>query len=437
MNISTATIEKLVYKGFGLAHNQEKIVFIPYSVPGDKLEFSIYEQKRSHDFGNIETIIKPSPHRIPAVCQAFEKCGGCNWLNIEYSFQLQAKTDIIREIYPDQSILPICPSPDTKSYRNKVFYPVALQNGKPIFGIYASQTHKVIQHETCELVPKMFDEIGKTIMDFLEKVNETPYNEQNHTGNIRHIGFRISQEQKIIVIIVTKKSRLSYTNSLIRSIIETHKSVTGIVQNVNNERGNTILSSNNKLLYGSLSFYEQILHLQFRLHYQSFCQVNLSIAEQLIEFICSQLEKTDIVLDAFCGIGIFALLIAKYVTRAVGIDSNKQAIEDAVHNTKLNHISNAVFWQGKVEDLFPEIVAKEQINTVLFDPPRKGLDPSVITSLSQMSIKKVIYISCDPITQKRDIKSLTESKYEIQKIQPFDMFPQTYHIENVIVLGLK
>jgi 23S rRNA (uracil1939-C5)-methyltransferase len=271
-------------------------------------------------------------------------------------------------------------------------------------------------------------------MDFFTTVKEQPYKEETHSGNIRHIGFRVSRNNEIIVIIVTKKSRLAFTNGLIRTLIENYPTITGIVQNINPTRGNTIVSEHDKLLFGEAHFFEDVLGLKFKVNYQSFFQVNLKIADLLFQFIIQHLQKKDIVIDAFCGIGIIALLIAKSVTKVIGIESNKQAYKDALENAAINSVENVSFSLGKVEELLANLLQNDVVNTIIFDPPRKGLDASILEIVCQSNIEKIIYISCDPLTQKRDVASLLKENFSIEEIQPFDMFPHTFHIENVIIL---
>jgi 23S rRNA (uracil1939-C5)-methyltransferase len=434
------TIEKLVYKGLGLAHLQDKVVFIPYSVPEDEIEIEITKENRSFSLGQISRICTSSPHRIPVVCRSFGRCGGCNWLNIAYAIQLQAKTEIIREFFPfiePDLIQPTIASPLTKHYRKKVFFPVSSFQGKACIGIYASQSHHIVEHDYCELVPPVVDDISQAFLAYLTASNEVPYQEKNHSGNIRHLGFRINHNGDVIVIIVTKKSKLGFSGQLVRSLTEAFPAVMGIVQNVNPQRGNTILGEKDKILFGSDSFIEKVDGKKFHLRYTSFFQINQEVTAKMFRYISSHLQEKDAVLDAYCGVGAISLSIAEKVKKVIGIEINETAILDAKRNCLLNKTENASFFAGKVEDRFADIVDTEGINTIVFDPPRKGLDSSLFSHLKSSKIQKIIYVSCNPATQSRDIKRLGEIGFHAKEMQPFDMFPQTYHIENIAVLERK
>ena len=435
---SVVTIEELIYKGYGLAHDQGKVLLIPYSVPQQTVLYQNVSEKKNYCIAKIDKIVTESSYTRDKKCSAFGSCGGCQWLHIKYSFQKQSKKDIIQSIFKFASVTinSIIFSESEFHYRNKVFFPVGQKGSVFFYGIFKSGTHQIVTHSNCELIPPIFDQIAQEIMSYLKEVKETAYQEETHSGNVRHIGFRINKKGNILVIIVTRKRKLSFTKQLVRMICSKFSSVTGIIQNIQPQKGNTILGDDHKLLYGSDFFIDTIGHIKYNLNYKSFFQINHDIAEKLFSFLHSKINNDEIVIDAYCGVGAISLSLASKAKKIIGIELNPHAINDAQKNAELNDIVNADFFSGKVEDILPEIKLKS-IDTIIFDPPRKGLDSKIIEFLSSFLIKKLIYVSCHPQTQKRDVLRLQNIGYKIIEIQPFDMFPQTYHIENVIIMNLS
>jgi 23S rRNA (uracil1939-C5)-methyltransferase len=217
-------------------------------------------------------------------------------------------------------------------------------------------------------------------------------------------------------------------------LTETFPQIRGIIQNINRSPGNVILGSEDKLLYGSYYLQETLGKISFRIHYQSFFQINTGTTERLYRHLAAFLSPDQIVLDAYCGIGSIGLFIANSVKQVIGIEEIASAITDAEFNREQNGITNAIFHTGKVEDLLPELIQKHSFDTIILDPPRKGVESSALAAISQYKIPQILYVSCNPMTMARDIKLLSEKSYQIQSIQPFDMFPQTWHIETVVQL---
>lgn len=438
--IEKLKIEKLVYKGYGLGFNDSNPIFVPYSVPGDIADVEIEYQKKDVFFGKIKELIERSPNRIEPNCEVFGKCGGCDWLNIPYEKQLEYKQLIINEIFRNISvdqIKKITASPQQEYYRNKSFFPISEIQSQPVIGMFERKSHTVIQHQDCKLYPPIFAKITESFLSYMKAANVPVYNERTGKGTARHLGIRYSNATgEILVILVTRSRKLPFSKQLVRTLIEEFPEIVGIMQNINPKKTNTILGNENKIFFGRDHIFENIGKKKYKLHSSSFFQVNSGIAEQMYDFCRVHIDKNDKIIDAYCGVGSIGIFVADKAAEVVGIENNIFAVQDAVANATLNKVENCNFVTGDVEQELPTLCRKEKFNTIIFDPPRKGLDEHLIKNLPD-NIKKIIYISCNPTTQVRDAKLLLERGFKIILMQSFDMFPHTYHIENVLVLKRK
>ena len=428
-NLNNIFIEKNVYKGYGLAHKNGQTIFVSKVIAKDVVDVKINYKKSGVLFATPIKFLSLSEYRNNLFCNVFQKCGGCDWLIMKYKYQLETKKQIISELFRTKK-LSIIPSEKIHYYRNKTFMPIAIQNKLPVIGMFQRNSHKVIEHKKCFLTPPIFNEIIKIFKEYLIKTKAKIYDEKNHTGNFRFIGFRINKKNKIIIIIVTKNSKMPFTKLLVKKINEKFKNVTGIVQNINDKKGNKILGNHEKILFGNNYFYEELDGIKYKVHYASFFQINLDITLKLYEFIKENLKESDVVADAFCGTGAIGIFISDFVKKVYLIENNYYAYDDLKHNIIINNKSNCVPILGDANN---ELLKLKDIDTIIFDPPRKGIDIKTLESITD-NIKKIIYVSCNPTTQKRDINILQIQAFMIDKMRIFDMFPNTYHIENVIIL---
>jgi 23S rRNA (uracil1939-C5)-methyltransferase len=433
--ISNLKIEKLVYQGYGLGFADSNPVFVLNAVSGDVVDVQIEYNKGKSKFATIKNIIQKSPLRVESDCEVFGNCGGCDWLNLSYEAQLKAKNEIVGEIFRNVSIKnikSIISSNKQFNYRNKSFFPISEKGGEPLVGMFAKKSHDVVMHKQCRLQPAIFDEIIAEFISYLKASHVPIYNEKTGKGSARHLGIRYSESTgEMLIVFVTKTRKIPFTNQLVRIITEKFPQIVGIVQNINPGRTNVILGDDEKLLFGRDHIFEEIGGVRFKLNYKSFFQVNTKIAESMYDFVKSNLSKSKNVLDAYCGVGSIGIYVSDGVENVIGIENNKNAVSDAKENAGLNKQDNCIFLTGNVENILPQL--KENIDTIIFDPPRKGLDAKIISAIP-VETKKIVYISCDPTTQQRDVVRLLEIGFSAKIMQPFDMFPNTFHIENVIVL---
>jgi len=440
MIIENITIEKVVNKGLGLCYSEGKPIFVFNALPGDVVDLEILKSNSKYLLANVVRYKAKSKYHIDPLCDVFGICGGCDWLNAQYQYQLDFKTELIKEAFsqigqiPD--ILPTIGSACPYNYRNKVFLPVSLKNQQPIYGVYAKRTHEVIAHKKCILQPDLCQNVANRILEYVSESRIQVYREDGHRGNLRHIGIRLNRDlSELIVILVTKTRKLPFSNILVESLKKSFPELVGVIQNINPWQTNRITGDETKIHYGKDYLNDQIGKFSFRVNYLSFFQVNPFTTESLYQAISEQVEKNEKVIDAFSGILSIGTYISSKAQEVVGIEANPPSCRDAEINIKMNNLNNCSMIEGKVEDVLPELVKKRSFHTIIFDPPRKGLEYSTISAVIESGIKKIIYVSCNHVTQLRDIKLFTNLGYKIEKIQPFDMFPHTSHIENLVILN--
>ncbi|MDP8232777.1 MAG: 23S rRNA (uracil(1939)-C(5))-methyltransferase RlmD [Candidatus Zophobacter franzmannii] len=438
-HIKELKIEKVVFGGYGLGFHDGHAVFVTNGIPGDVVKVRIKYKKKDSLFGEIDFYIKHSPDYIPPPCEVFNKCGGCSWLNVSYESQLRYKTTILDELMRNLEfpINPVQCSPMISQYRNKSFLPVGGTTDSPKIGMFASQTHTVIEYKDCALHPKLYDRIIEIVKDYIKKAKVPIYDEKTGKGTLRHLGIRYSTRTgELIIILVTKTRKLPFTKQLVNMLSTEFKGLVGIIQNINPSSGNRILGEDDKLIYGEPYITEELMGKSYRIHYKSFFQVNTSQAEEMLKYVKLHINKDDTLIDAYCGTGSIGISLSSSCRKVIGIESVSEAIEDAKQNCSINSVDNCEFICGTVEESLKQVIEANNADVIVFDPPRKGLDPETVKLISDTRIAKIIYISCNPATQLRDLKGFISAGYKLKAMQAFDMFPHTWHIENIAVLEL-
>lgn len=442
------------FKGEGIAKVEGITVFIDGAIKGEKIKIKILKTLSDFCYGKILEIIEESKYRIDDECTTYKKCGGCDLRHIEYKETLNIKRQIVenclyktlnREIKVQNTI----GMEEPKYYRNKLQYPVGLDiDNKPVMGVYSSRTHDIIKTEECFIQNKTCQEIANDVFEFIKKNNIPIYNEKSLKGLIRHIIVRIGVKTNEVMLILVINEKVDIRlkpliqDELIQYIANKYPNIKTIVKNINNKDTNVIMGNEDETIYGDGYIYDVLGDYRFKISPNSFYQVNPIQTEILyntaIEYIDGK-NKNGTALDLYCGIGTIGIFASKYFKKIYGIEIVEQAIKDAKENSKLNNMENIEFFAGDVEEVLPEILEENfNINpdVVFIDPPRKGLDNNTIQTLLKLQIKQIIYISCNPATLARDVAKL-EKKYELQKVQPVDMFPYTKHIETISLLNLK
>lgn len=432
------TINKIIYGGFGIGEYQGIKVFVPYTAPDDKLLVKITERHKNYYKGKVEKILEPSSLRTEPKCRYFAKCGGCDLQHLEYSSQLVVKKLLVNESLQKigKIFIPVKnpeKSPKIWHYRNKSQYPLS---GNPLrVGFFQRASHRVIDISSCLLHSESFDKIRQELKMRLISAKEKIYDEILHKGNLRHIIIRGDEKTGEILLIFVTRERI-INRKVYQGLEQDFPIIAGIVQNYNPEKTDRILGSQFKTLRGRDFYYQNILDKKFRVSAGSFFQVNNEQTENLLKKILKFIEPSgdEEVLDLFCGVGAISLIVAGFVKRVIGVDSEISAIADAQENLRLNNIKNIEFIQDTSEKAIKKI---SKADIIILDPPRKGCEKELIPEIIRLSPKKILYISCNPTTLARDLSLFDQSGYETVEVQPIDMFPQTYHIETIALLVPK
>ena len=451
-------IEKIVFGGEGLGRVDGFTVFVPMSMPGDKLEIDIISVKKSYARGLITRIIEPSKDRIEDLSKvSFEDFDGCDFGMLKYEKQLEYKDKMLEEVLTKISgidlenvqVGKIIGSDEKVNYRNKTAEPFFKKDGIIQTGFYSRKSHNVFLAKENLLK----SEIAKMIIDkFLQKVNSFSgtkkefkvFNEINNTGFLKQIMVRNNEKNEVmIIVIVNKNSQYNQLSKVLEEMYDENECIKSVYISVKTEQNNVILGKNIHL-FGSQYLEEEMEGLKFKIYPNSFFQINkkqaLKLYDTAIEFLNEEknnknngkiYEKT--VIDAFSGTGTIAMMLSKNIKKVIGIESVESSTLAAKLTSYENSIQNVEFVNGKVEKELPKILKRENIGAIVFDPPRRGIEEIALKSVIKNKIEKIVYISCNPATFARDVKILTENGYVLKKITPVDMFPQTAHIE---VVGL-
>lgn len=441
MIIDRLTIQKMAMGGNGLGFFEGKAIFVPRTAIGDEISARITVSKKDHAFAQVIEYHKRGAGVIESKCGAFdaeEACGGCDWLMLDYETQIRYKEMLMQELFKEErELLGGCiPSGRQFHYRNKVYMPV----GKDLsYGIYAWHSHAIVSHESCLNHPPVFDEIADYLMQLCHKANVEAYDEEKHSGCLRHIGLRCNRDaSEIILILVCRSARLPFSQIIVKGITERFPQIKGIVQNINRAKTNVILGAEDKLLFGQNYLIDHLSDLSFRIGYRSFWQVNTSTMENILSVMRTMVNKHAKVIDAYCGIGAIGLSLASEISELIGIEEEKEAVADAEETAKNNGFTNARFIAGKFEQVFNDLVRDFQADVIILDPPRSGVAASALWAIRKARIPKILYLSCSPMSLHRDLKILTQDQcYRLCSLNSFDMFPNTWHIETLAVLELS
>ena len=438
-------IEDFNTKGQGFARHEGLAIFVNGGLIGEECEVKIVTKKKQYAVANKIKTITPSPNQVIPTCPLAEPCGGCQIQHYDYQAQLNYKEQRVKAEFKRVGIdiqpLPIKGMENPFGFRNKAQVPVAGTKGNLKLGFYEQNSHRVVDTTTCYIQHDLHNKIMQSVRQLLNEANVEPYNERAKRGWLKHVIVRVSYSQKkaMVILVTVQKKGLDFKNFTDRLTKEVPE-VVSIFQNINDQKGNRILGRKFYHHYGQHELVDTIGDLHFRISPASFFQINPTQTEKLYNAALEMAELTgeETVYDLYCGSGTISLFLAKQAKEVIGIEIVEAAIEDAKKNAKDNNITNADFYAGKAEEVFP-VLYKEgrKAEVVVVDPPRKGLDPQVIETIATMQPKKIVYVSCNPNTLARDVKALIEQGYKLNDVQPVDMFPHSMHVECVANLGIN
>ena len=445
-DIVTLKIEDCGIDGEGIGKADGFTVFVKDAVIGDTVRAKIMKAKKNYGYGRLEEIITPSPDRVEPKCQFARQCGGCQLQALSYEKQLEFKTSKVRGHleriggFTDIPMEKILGMEQPFHYRNKAQFPVGKsKDGRIITGFYAGRTHSIIENRDCALGVTQNKEVLDRVIAHMEKFHIQPYDENTGKGLVRHVLIRYGFfTDEMMVCLIINGEKLPGEEALVKSLRQIPETVSVMV-NVNKKRNNVILGEKVRLLWGKSYITDKIGEISYQISPLSFFQVNPYQTGRLygkaLEY--AQLSGNETVWDLYCGIGTISLFLAQKAKMVRGVEIIPAAIENAKENACLNGFDNTEFFVGKAEEVLPEQFARtgERADVIVVDPPRKGCDETLLSTIIEMQPDRVVYVSCDSATLARDLKYLCERGYELKKVCPVDMFPNTVSVETVCLLS--
>ncbi len=469
--IVPVTIEDISDTGEGIGHVDGFTLFVSKAVPGDTVRARIIKAKKTYAIAKAEEILEPAPGRVMPECPVAGSCGGCQLSYLSYKSQLELKQkkveDCIRRIggFADVPVLPIIGMEEPRAYRNKGQFPVGPANGgKPspegavaagkasskaggsspkerdaVIGFYAGHSHRIVPTSCCGMLWPGHEEILAAVREYFTMSGAAPYDEETGQGLVRHVLMRKGfSTGEIVVCLVINGTKIPKPE-LLWERLQTVDGVVGLCLNVNREKTNVILGDRLIPLFGKASVTDRIGEVRFEISPMSFYQVNPVQTKVLYDTALAYAGLTgeETVWDLYCGIGTISLFLARSAKKVYGVEIVPEAIENAKENARINGIENAELYVGAAEEVFPRLTKENPAigaDVIVVDPPRKGCDGKLLSTMLAMAPARIVYVSCDPATLARDLRILADGGYRVERVQPVDQFPGSVHVENVALL---
>ena len=434
--------------GEGIGKADGFTVFVKDAVIGDTVTAKIMKAKKNYGYGRLMEILKPSPYRVDPICPSARQCGGCQLQAVSYEEQKAFKEKKLRGHleriggFKELPMEPLIGMDEPYHYRNKAQFPVGRnKEGRIVTGFYAGRTHAIIENRDCALGIPQNKEVLDRVIAHMEKYNIAPYDEMTGKGLVRHIFVRYGFfTGELMVCLIINGQDLPHQKEMVEKLGEI-PGMTSISLNINKKRNNVILGDKVKTIWGKEYITDKIGDISYEISPLSFFQVN---PHQTWKLYSKALEYADLhgeetVWDLYCGIGTISLFLAQKAKFVRGVEIVSAAIEDARRNARLNKIDNVEFFVGKAEEVLPREYEKNGVyaDVIVVDPPRKGCDEMLLKTILKMQPKRVVYVSCDSATLARDLRFLCDNGYELKKVCGVDQFPQTVHVETVVLLSHK
>lgn len=436
-------ISDLSDTGDGVGRFEQRVVFVPDTVVGDRTLVRLTHVKPKYAHATLKQILQPSPQRIRPSCIVADKCGGCQWQHINYDYQLTSKhNQVIQALeriggFINPSVAPVLSTTSSLGYRNKATYPVRISaTGQVQAGYYQKGSHQLINLNQCPVQDARLNPLLAEVKQDIKKRDWSIYDEKCHQGQIRHLSLRIGRRTgEMLLTLVVKDRNLPDIETQAQEWLQRYPQLVGVCLNRNSDRTNAIFGKDTTCIAGIPYLREKFAGLEFQIRPDTFFQVHTETAEALLQVIQSELnlQGQEVLVDAYCGIGTLTLPLAKQARQVIGLEVQSAAVEQAIFNAQQNEINNVTFQVGAVEKTLPNLGIIPDI--VLLDPPRKGCEANVIKSLLNLKPSRIIYVSCKVATLARDLKLLCEhGQYHLTRVQPADFFPQTAHVETAAFL---
>lgn len=456
--LENITIESVAAEGKALAHVDGAVVFVQFAVPGDIVDIKVCKKKKNYMEGYILRMVKPSEHRLEPFCKHFGVCGGCKWQPLPYEMQLQAKQQqvydqLVRIGHLDiPEIMPIVPSDKTTYYRNKLEFTFSQkrwflegedpdsipENERGGLGFHVGRFFdKVLDIDHCYLQPEPSNAIRLFIKQYALEHGLTFFNIREHVGFLRNMFIRTSEKGNVMLIVCFYHEDEQARIGLLDAVAERFPEISSLYYVINGKANDSIADQECILYKGEEAIYEEMEGLKFKIGPKSFYQTNTLQAYKLYsvarEF--AALTGSETVYDLYTGTGTIAQFVSAKASKVIGIEYVPEAIEDAKINAANNGITNCTFYAGDMKDILTDDFVTEHGHpeVIILDPPRAGIHPDVAKVILNAEPDRIVYVSCNPASQARDLQVLCE-KYTITAVRPVDMFPHTHHVENVVAL---
>ena len=440
------TVTGLGSNGEGVGKVQGFTFFVPGALAGEKIRFQAKQVKKNYGIGELTKVLESSPDRVKPVCPVYRQCGGCQLQHLSYPGQLKVKRqqviDALERLghFKGVKVEPTLAANNPWNYRNKMQVPVASgKKGSLEIGCFAQATHKVINVEACFIQKKANNDIAAVVRQWMKEYKIPALEEDARRGIVRHVMGRVGVATgEVMAVLITNSQMVPHIKDLGKMLREAIPGFKTLVQNVNTRHTNVIMGEKSRIITGAGFIQDSIGDLTFNISPESFFQVNSEQAAKLYgeALKAAKLTGKETVVDVYCGTGTITLFLAQKAARAIGIEIVPSAIKDARVNARNNKIANAQFVLGDAALELPKLVEEGiKPDVIVLDPPRAGCDQRVINAIASVKPKRVVYVSCNPASLARDAEMLCKKGYAITKVQPVDLFPQTSHVETVVLMS--
>ena len=431
----------MTHDAMGVAKIQGFPVFVKNALKGETAEIRISKVNKNFAIGTLLTILSESPFRKKPICEHYADCGGCNLMHMNYDMQLGFKRHRVKETLKriggiKTTVNETVGMNNPYYYRNKAMIPFGVQDGEVVAGFYKPRSHEIVNINRCLIYPKFYSDIIKYMKVLLQRYDVSVFDESTGKGLFRGLMIRHSHSrQEAMVVFVAQNHKVPARHEIVKDLVKRFPMIKSVIVNVAPDAKNFRLGTKSKVIFGEDSIEDTLLGNTYSISHASFFQINPVQTEALYHkaFEYADFSPDDIIIDAYSGIGAIGLAAAPKVEKVIGFDSSKSAIRNAEHNARVNNIFNAEYRLGKAEDVLPGL-SDMAVETVFVDPPRKGCDKGFLDALIALNPRRIIYVSCNISTFARDAGVLSAAGYTLEETTPFDMFPQTSHIESVSLL---
>ncbi|WP_370640498.1 23S rRNA (uracil(1939)-C(5))-methyltransferase RlmD [Salipaludibacillus sp. CUR1] len=443
------TIKRMGIDGEGVGFFKRQVVFVPGAWPGEEVVCEAVKVSHKFATAKIVKVRRKSDERTTPPCPVYNECGGCQLQHVSYSAQLREKKDVVRQAFERYTSINLekvdfqdtIGMDDPWHYRNKSQMQTGLHNGKVIAGLYSTNSHKLIDIPECIVQHPQTNKVTRTVKQIVQDLKIPVYNEKKHKGFLRTIvtraGFKTGEWQ---LALVTKEKEFPRKELFLEELKRRLPDVTSVIQNVNPEKTSLVFGDETFVLYGKEKLEEKLGDFTFHLSARAFFQLNPVQTEKLYDEVkkAANLSGKENVVDAYCGVGTIGLWVADKAKELRGMDIIQESIADARKNAANHGIDHATYETGKAEMWLPKWEKQGwKADVVIVDPPRTGLDASLIDTLLRTKPERIVYVSCNPSTLAKNVKELSKGGYKLKSLQPVDMFPQTAQVECVSWLVKK